>query len=77
MQGKYGSENTLPLSELLTVVLITHNRPAFLRRALQYYSSLPCKVLVLDSSPSARKVIFRRSIISTCRNLPTGACRPN
>ena len=51
MQGKYGSENTLPLSELLTVVLITHNRPAFLRRALQYYSSLPCKVLVLDSSP--------------------------
>lgn len=51
MQGKYGSENRLPLSELLTVVLITHNRPAFLRRALQYYSSLPCKVLVLDSSP--------------------------
>ena len=51
MQGKYGSENKQPLSELLTVVLITHNRPAFLRRALQYYSSLPCKVLVLDSSP--------------------------
>lgn len=51
MQGKYGIENKLPLSELLTVVLITHNRPAFLRRALQYYSSLPCKVLVLDSSP--------------------------
>lgn len=50
MQGKYGSENKLPLSELLTVVLITHNRPAFLRRALQYYSGLPCKVLVLDSS---------------------------
>ncbi|WP_395599209.1 TIGR00180 family glycosyltransferase [Pseudomonas sp. A1437] len=50
MQGKYGSENKQPLSELLTVVLITHNRPAFLRRALQYYSGLPCKVLVLDSS---------------------------
>lgn len=29
MQGKYGSENKQPLSELLTVVLITHNRPAF------------------------------------------------
>lgn len=50
MQGNYGSEHT-PLSELLTVVLITHNRPAFLRRALKYYSTLPCKVLVLDSSP--------------------------
>lgn len=50
MQGKYGSEHALPLSELLTVVVITHNRPAFLRRALQFYSTLPCKVLVLDSS---------------------------
>ncbi|PWE43780.1 glycosyl transferase family 2 [Pseudomonas prosekii] len=43
-------EPTLPLSELLTVVLITHNRPVFLRRALQYYRNLPCKVMVLDSS---------------------------
>lgn len=51
MQGNYGSEHALPLSELLTVVLITHNRPDFLRRALKYYSTLPCKVLVLDSSP--------------------------
>jgi glycosyltransferase domain-containing protein len=50
MQGKYGSEHALPLSELLTVVLITHNRPAFLRRAVQFYSTLPCKILVLDSS---------------------------
>ncbi|MGF6109798.1 TIGR00180 family glycosyltransferase [Pseudomonas frederiksbergensis] len=51
MQGEYSSEHTLPLNELLTVVLITHNRPAFLRRALKYYSTLPCKVLVLDSTP--------------------------
>lgn len=51
MQGKYSSELTLPLSELLTVVLITHNRPAFLRRAVKYYSSLPCRIMVLDSSP--------------------------
>ena len=50
MQGKYGSENALPLNELLTVVLISHNRPAFLRRAVQFYSALPCKVLILDSS---------------------------
>jgi len=50
MQGKFGSELTLPLNELLTVVLITHNRPAFLRRAVKYYSSLPCKIMVLDST---------------------------
>lgn len=50
MQGKYSSELTLPLNELLTVVLITHNRPAFLRRAVKYYSSLPCKIMVLDST---------------------------
>ncbi|QXI19305.1 glycosyltransferase family 2 protein [Pseudomonas hamedanensis] len=49
MQGKYRSE--LPLDELLTVVLITHNRPAFLRRAVKYYSSLPCRIMVLDSTP--------------------------
>ena len=53
MQGIYGSENTLPLSELFTLVLISHNRPAFLRRALQFYSTLPCKILVLDSSTVA------------------------
>ena len=53
MQGIYGSENTLSLSELFTLVLITHNRPAFLRRALQFYSTLPCKILVLDSSAIA------------------------
>ena len=51
MQGKYSSELTLPLDELLTVVLITHNRPAFLRRAVKYYSDLPCKIMVLDSTP--------------------------
>jgi glycosyltransferase domain-containing protein len=50
MQGKYSSELALPLDELLTVVLITHNRPAFLRRAVKYYSSLPCRIMVLDST---------------------------
>jgi len=38
------------LGPLLTVVLLSHNRPAFLRRALTYYSALQCRVLVLDSS---------------------------
>ncbi|MBD9438879.1 TIGR00180 family glycosyltransferase [Pseudomonas sp. PDM04] len=53
MQGIHGSENTLPLSEQFTLVLLSHNRPAFLRRALQYYKTLPCKILVLDSSEVA------------------------
>ncbi|MBK5355250.1 TIGR00180 family glycosyltransferase [Pseudomonas sp. TH41] len=50
MQGKYGSESGLPLNELLTVVLVTHNRPAFVRRAVTFYSTLPCRILLLDSS---------------------------
>ncbi|OCR24702.1 glycosyl transferase family 2 [Pseudomonas syringae] len=50
MQGKYDSENAVHLDDLLTVVLISHNRPAFLRRAVQYYGVLSCKILVLDSS---------------------------
>jgi len=53
MQGKSVTQSTLPLNELLTVVLLTHNRPAFLRRAMQYYSTLPCKVVILDSSALA------------------------
>jgi len=53
MQGKCGSESGLPLNELLTVVLITHNRPAFARRAVKFYSTLPCRILVLDSSTQA------------------------
>lgn len=53
MQGKSVTQSALPLNELLTVVLITHNRPAFLRRALQYYSTLPCKVMIFDSSTQA------------------------
>ncbi|NWA00903.1 TIGR00180 family glycosyltransferase [Pseudomonas gingeri] len=53
MQGKYVTEQALVLGDLLTVVLVTHNRPAFLRRAVKFYSALPCKLLVLDSSPQA------------------------
>ncbi|WP_285416795.1 TIGR00180 family glycosyltransferase [Pseudomonas sp. efr-133-TYG-5] len=54
MQGKNRSENELALNEQLTVVLISHERPAFLRRAVTFYSSLPCRVLVLDSSAEAQ-----------------------
>jgi len=50
MQGLHLSSHRPPLNELLTLVVISHNRPAFLRRALRYYQTLPCRILVLDSS---------------------------
>ncbi|WLG86422.1 TIGR00180 family glycosyltransferase [Pseudomonas cucumis] len=50
MQGHFGSEHVAPLGERFTLLLATHNRPAFLRRTLQYYSSYPCTIIVLDSS---------------------------
>lgn len=54
MQGKNSSEHGLVLNDQLTVVLISHERPAFLRRAITFYSSLPCRILVLDSSTEAQ-----------------------
>ncbi|MCU0120643.1 TIGR00180 family glycosyltransferase [Pseudomonas sp. B2M1-30] len=54
MQGKNRSETQLALHEQLTVVLISHERPAFLRRAVTFYSSLPYRILVLDSSAEAQ-----------------------
>lgn len=33
-----------------TIVLLTHERPVFLRRALAYYSAIDAELLVLDSS---------------------------
>lgn len=50
MQGKNNSGHGLALNEQLTVVLMSHERPAFLRRAARFYSGLPCRILVLDSS---------------------------
>jgi glycosyltransferase domain-containing protein len=53
MKSRNSLDVAAPLDELLTVVLISHNRPAFLRRALTYYSAFGCRVLVLDSSTVA------------------------
>ena len=53
MDVQNNAVSAAPLSERFTLVLITHNRPAFLLRALQYYSSYACKILVLDSTPAA------------------------
>ena len=38
------------LRDRFTIVLITHDRPAFLRRTLHYYRDYPATILVLDSS---------------------------
>ncbi|MCD5992984.1 TIGR00180 family glycosyltransferase [Pseudomonas sp. CDFA 602] len=70
MQGKHGSENVLPLNELLTVVLISHNKPAFLRRAVRFYSQLPCKILVLDSSSEATDGLEGVSPFQEYQHLP-------
>ena len=50
MHSQHLTGNNMPLDEQLTLVVLTHNRPAFLRRTLQYYSTLPVRLMVLDSS---------------------------
>ena len=50
MQVQDMTQEVLPLSDRFTLVVMTHNRNAFLRRTLQYYSGFAGKVLVLDSS---------------------------
>ncbi len=52
MQSKIGKE-AAPLNARLTVVLLAEDQPDFLRRALKYYSSFDCAVIVLDASRQA------------------------
>ncbi|RAU39802.1 TIGR00180 family glycosyltransferase [Pseudomonas sp. RIT412] len=47
------SGSTMSLDQQLTLVVLTQDRPAFLRRTLQYYSAQTARVLVLDSSRQA------------------------
>lgn len=42
-----------PLNERFTLVVISHNRNAFLRRTLEYYRHFAGKLVVLDSSSQA------------------------
>ncbi|MBD8574389.1 TIGR00180 family glycosyltransferase [Pseudomonas syringae] len=42
-----------PLSERFTLVVISHNRNAFLRRTMEYYRHFAGKLVVLDSSNEA------------------------
>ncbi|WP_024617490.1 TIGR00180 family glycosyltransferase [Pseudomonas kilonensis] len=62
--------NVAPLNERFTVVVISHNRSAFLRRTLHYYSSYPCSVLVLDSSVERDEQIARDFPSVDYRHLP-------
>ncbi|WP_419709007.1 TIGR00180 family glycosyltransferase [Pseudomonas sp. NFX224] len=70
MHVQINAEKFGPLSERFTLVLITHNRPAFLQRALQYYSSYACKILVLDSTPEANALATAHFPDVDYRHLP-------
>ncbi|WP_434629202.1 TIGR00180 family glycosyltransferase [Pseudomonas sp. Z1-29] len=59
-----------PLNERFTVVVISHNRSAFLHRTLHYYSSYPCSILVLDSSVERDEQIAREFPSVDYRHLP-------
>ena len=63
-------DKVTPLNERFTVVVISHNRSAFLRRTLHYYSSYPCSILVLDSSVERDEQIAREFPSVDYRHLP-------
>lgn len=50
MQSNFSNGTTAALNERMTLVLLAHEQPRAVRRALRYYSTLPCAVLVVDSS---------------------------
>ncbi|MGY3256619.1 TIGR00180 family glycosyltransferase [Pseudomonas chlororaphis] len=71
MQVQDKAQNTsAPLSERFTLVVMSHNRKAFLRRTLQYYSTYPCKILVLDSSQHADESLAGQFPQVDYRHLP-------
>jgi glycosyltransferase domain-containing protein len=53
MQSNLSNGTPAPLSERFTLVLLAHEQPRALRRALRYYRQLSCKILVVDSSREA------------------------
>ena len=58
------------LNTQFTLVMLTHKRPGFLRRALQYYKDFPGTLLVLDSSPAPATDIAERFPQVDYRHLP-------
>ncbi|MFJ2537752.1 TIGR00180 family glycosyltransferase [Pseudomonas sp. NPDC087614] len=53
MHSNLSNGSSAPLNERFTLVLLAHDQPRALRRALRYYSAWPCAVLVVDSSLNA------------------------
>lgn len=68
--------NVLPIDRLsmlkdsLTVVIVTQDRHAYLRRALQHYRDLPCQVLVLDCSQAPAAFLDEASATTRYLHLP-------
>ncbi|MFJ4430039.1 glycosyltransferase family 2 protein [Pseudomonas sp. NPDC089395] len=54
----------------LTLVLLTHDQPAALRRALAFYRSHPFDILVLDSSAQPSKGLVEQEAQVDYRHLP-------
>jgi len=50
MQSNFSNGSAAPLSERFTLVLLVRGQSRALRRALRYYSTWPCSVLVVDSA---------------------------
>ncbi|RMQ13647.1 Glycosyl transferase, group 2 protein [Pseudomonas viridiflava] len=67
MQSHSGNETT-PLSQRLTLLLLAENQPDFLRRALKYYSSYPCNVIVVDASPAPDAQVAERAGLQYIHN---------
>lgn len=70
MQAHAQHPSDASLKDRLTLVVLTHNRPEFLRRALRYYLNYPASVLVLDSSLKADERILREFPEVDYRHLP-------
>jgi glycosyltransferase domain-containing protein len=70
MQIQDMTQDFLLLSERFTLVVLTHNRNAYLRRTLQYYSGFAAKVLVLDSSVQIDKSLGQDFPAVDYRHLP-------
>lgn len=67
MQSHSGNETT-PLSQRLTLLLLAENQSDFLRRALKYYSSYPSNVIVVDASPVPDAQVAERAGLQYIHN---------
>ena len=69
VQVKAG-DDAFPLSERFTLVVLTHNSKALVRRALQYHNAYSCSILVLDSSEEPDTALSREFPGIGYRHLP-------